>query len=61
MTQKMRDGSWPWLCPQRILMTNPADQWAQLRVDLRRFRNAKTGKIPVCGAKAGQIACVLGG
>src|SRR5690348_15933215 len=25
----MRVGSWPWLCPQRILMTLPADQWAQ--------------------------------
>src|SRR5262245_7967095 len=40
---KMRVGSWPWLCPQR----HPADQWAQLRVDLRRSRNAKTGKIPI--------------
>src|SRR5262249_13723715 len=28
----MRVGSWPWLCPQRILMTHPVDQWAQLRV-----------------------------
>jgi hypothetical protein len=49
-------------------MTHPADQWAQLRVDLRRSLNAKTGKIPitvvpfVCpGPKADQIACVVGG
>ena len=28
-------------------MTHPADQWAQLRVDLRRSRNARTGKIPM--------------
>jgi hypothetical protein len=40
---------------------------AQLRVDLRRFRNAKTGKIPIpvvpfvcAGPKADQIACALG-
>src|SRR5262249_38731534 len=66
----MRVGFWPWLCPQRILMTHPVNQWAQLRVcgvaaTLPVKFLSRLSRLCVRGPrrheKSDQIACVLGG